>query len=89
MAIVHLPSPFINITTTPTLTVEADTVLVLIKSLAASYPMLREYLLTNTQTLTPFINIYVNDQDIRTLALENTALCQDDIVTLVPALAGG
>lgn len=89
MAILHLPSQFAKITGCTTATLKADTVLALITLLVQYYPALGDYLLTSAEQLTPFVTIYVNQQDIRHLDGENTALQSQDEVTLVPALAGG
>lgn len=89
MAILQLPSQFAKITGCTTATLHADSVLALITLLVQYYPSLSDYLLTPSQQLTPFINIYVNQQDIRHLDGENTRLTSKDEVTLVPALAGG
>ncbi len=86
---VHLPNQLTKITAASSLNMTADSVLSLITTLVIQYPALGEYLLTSTQALTPFINIYVNQQDIRTLAYEKTVLTPGDIVTIIPAVAGG
>lgn len=89
MATLHLPNQFAKITGCTTATLNANTVLALVTLLVQYYPELGNYLLTPAQQLTPFVNIYVNQQDIRELDGENTALTTKDIITIVPALAGG
>ena len=89
MATVHLPQILAQITQQNTCQSSANTVLTLVNQLIADFPALSPYLLTAANRLTPFINIYVNQQDIRTLNQEHTPLSADDVVTFIPAMAGG
>jgi len=67
----------------------ADTVGDLIDDLERQYPGLRERLLENGGAVRRFINIYVNQEDIRFLQGAGTALKPGDEVSIVPAIAGG
>ena len=89
MPTINLPGQFTKITGSKTLNLSAETVMILITQIVTNYPELHDYLLTPSQQLVPFMSIYVNQQDIRSLAGENTPLQQHDVVTLVPAMAGG
>jgi MoaD family protein len=72
-------------------TVELDGARVgdVLNNLAEKYPNLRTHLFNDNGKLRNFVNVYVNDQNIRTLDLERTPLKDGDEVTLVPAVAGG
>lgn len=61
----------------------------LIDDLERQYPGLRERLLDETGELRRFINMYVNEEDVRFLAGKATALKDGDDVSIVPAIAGG
>ena len=50
---------------------------------------LRKHLFTEEGKLRSFVNVYVNDEDIRYLEKENTQLRDGDIVSIVPSIAGG
>jgi molybdopterin synthase sulfur carrier subunit len=60
----------------------------LIDELERDYPGLKERL-TDEGRVRRFINIYVNDEDIRFLNKEATALKDGDNISIVPAIAGG
>ena len=53
------------------------------------YPSLREQILTPEGTLSRFVNVFVNDQDVRFLAGLDTPVEQGDTLVLLPAMAGG
>ena len=55
----------------------------------ASYPSLRTQILTTDGTLSKFINIYVDDQDVRYLQGLDTPTSATATITLLPAMAGG
>lgn len=56
--------------------------------LATTYPALRERLFEGGD-LRRFVNVYVNDEDIRYLEDLNTAVNPNDEVSIIPAVAGG
>lgn len=66
-----------------------DTVADLIEDLERQFPGLRERLVEEGGDLRRFINIYVNEEDIRFLQGQGTALKEGDHVSIVPAIAGG
>jgi sulfur-carrier protein len=66
-----------------------DTVSDIIQDLERQYPGLRDRLVDETGELRRFINIYVNEEDIRFLEGRKTALKETDVVSIVPAIAGG
>ena len=65
------------------------TVADLIDDLDRSYPGLKERLIDDGGDLRRFVNIYVNQEDIRFLQGKKTALKDGDEVSIVPAIAGG
>ena len=66
-----------------------DTVDGVLADLERQFPGLKERLIDETGELRRFINIYVNEEDIRFLEGKKTALKETDIVSIVPAIAGG
>jgi len=68
---------------------KGDTIGDLIGDLERQFPGLRERLLDDAGELRRFINIYVNQEDIRFLDNKATALKDGDEVAIVPAIAGG
>jgi molybdopterin synthase sulfur carrier subunit len=67
----------------------ADTVEDLIADLERQFPGFRDRLVEEGGEIRRFINIYVNQEDIRFLQGAKTTLKQGDEVTIVPAIAGG
>ena len=61
----------------------------LLEQLAARYPELRRHLFTGEGKLRSFVNIYVNDEDIRYLQREQTAVTPADTISIAPSIAGG
>jgi molybdopterin converting factor small subunit len=59
------------------------------KALVAQHPDLRKHLYTDDGKLRAFVNLYVNDEDIRYLQKEATALKEGDNISIVPSIAGG
>jgi len=59
-----------------------------ISNLNAQYPGIGDRLLENG-TLRRFINVYVNDEDVRFSGALDTALKSGDSITILPAVAGG
>ncbi len=60
-----------------------------LSSLIASHPDLKKNLYNDEGKLRSFVNIYVNDEDIRYLSREATTLADGDTVSIVPSIAGG
>jgi molybdopterin converting factor small subunit len=57
--------------------------------LTTEFADLRKHLFTEDGQLRSFVNVYVNDEDIRYLAKEKTATKDGDTVSIVPSIAGG
>src|ERR1700722_12747458 len=68
---------------------EGATVGELLTALTARHAGLKEHLYTDQGKLRSFVNIYVNDDDIRYLAKEQTPLKAGDTVSIIPSVAGG
>ena len=61
----------------------------LVDDLASRNPSLREALVGDDGQLHRFINVYVNDEDVRFLGGLETPLEEGDSVSILPAVAGG
>lgn len=68
---------------------QAGTVKELIQTLDSQYAGLKDRLCEENGNIRRFINIYVNEEDIRFLQGLNTSLKDGDEVSIVPAIAGG
>lgn len=67
----------------------AGTVAELLATLVVAHPELKPHLFDESGLLRRFINVYVNDEDIRYLDGVKTKLAPGDAVSLVPSVSGG
>jgi len=67
----------------------AGTVGEALRHLTTEFADLRKHLFTEDGKLRSFVNVYVNDEDIRYLAKENTATKDGDTISIIPSIAGG
>ena len=88
--LVRIPTPLRAVTKgAAEVPVTADTVEGLIADLERQFPGVRDRLMEEGGEIRRFINIYVNQEDIRFLQGAKTALKPGDEVSIVPAIAGG
>jgi molybdopterin synthase sulfur carrier subunit len=66
-----------------------DTLDALLSDLDSRHSGLRDRLVTADGALHRFVNVYVNDEDVRFLGALDTKLSDGDTVTILPAVAGG
>ncbi len=67
---------------------EGSTVLDVLNHVEADYPGFRDLVMSDGQ-LHRFVNVYLNDEDVRYLQQLDTGLKDGDILSVLPALAGG
>ena len=90
MATVLVPTPLRRLTGgNSKLTVEASTVGGVLAAVDAQYPGISDKLIDGDGNVKRFINIFVNESEIRTLQGRSTPVNADDKVSIVPAMAGG
>ncbi len=58
-------------------------------ALTAAHPDLKKQIYTDEGKLRSFVNVYLNDEDIRYLDKEKTAVSTSDVLSIVPSIAGG
>lgn len=69
--------------------VPAKTVGEALSALTSEYSDLRRHLYTDDGKLRAFVNLYLNDEDVRYLQKENTPVRDNDTLSIVPSIAGG
>lgn len=90
MAKVRIPTPLRKLTNNEELVeVEASTVGGAITELQNRYPGIRERLVDESGAIRRFVNVYVNEEDIRFLQEQETPLNNGDELSIIPAIAGG
>jgi molybdopterin converting factor small subunit len=90
MSKIHIPTPLRQyVGKQSTVDVKATTVAEAMNALVAQHPEVRRHLYTEEGKLRAFVNLYVNDEDIRYLQNETTAVKEGDNISIVPSIAGG
>jgi sulfur-carrier protein len=70
--------------------VNASSVTEALRELTSTHPELRKHLFTDEGKLRAFVNLYLNDEDVRYLpAREATAVSAADTLSIIPSIAGG
>jgi adenylyltransferase/sulfurtransferase len=67
----------------------AQTVGDALDQLTEQFAELRKHLYADDGRLRSFVNVYVNDEDIRHLQKERTPLREGDTISIIPSIAGG
>jgi molybdopterin converting factor small subunit len=87
---VHIPTPLRQYAGKhASVQVKAATIADALSDLVAQHPDLRRHLYTEDGKLRAFVNVYLNDEDIRYLQKEATAVAESDTISIVPSIAGG
>jgi adenylyltransferase/sulfurtransferase len=87
---VFIPTPLRPFTDQqPTVQVAGGTVGEVLQNLVSAHGDLRNHLYTTEGKLRSFVNVYVNDEDIRYLSKEQTPVGEKDTISIVPSVAGG
>jgi molybdopterin synthase sulfur carrier subunit len=87
---VRIPTPLRKLTNNEELVeVNAATIGAAIIELQAKFPGIKERLIDETGEVRRFVNVYVNEEDIRFLQNQQTPLKDGDEISIIPAIAGG
>jgi len=87
---VLIPTPLRQFTgKQPSIECSAATVGEALGSLTGTFSELRKHLFTDEGKIRSFVNVYLNDEDIRFLDKENTRTKDGDTISIVPSIAGG
>jgi molybdopterin synthase sulfur carrier subunit len=90
MTTVYIPTPLRRLTAGQSkVQIEAEDISGLIQQLEANYPGFGERVLDEEGNVKRFIQVFRNDDEIRTLQGMETSLSAGDRVSIVPAMAGG
>ena len=90
MATILIPTPLRQFASgLDTVEVSAATVGEALSRLVAEHPQIKRNLYTDQGRLRSFVNVYVDDEDIRYLDREDTALEPESTISIVPSIAGG
>jgi adenylyltransferase/sulfurtransferase len=88
---IHIPTPLRVYTGgAETVSVPGATIADVFTALTTQFPELKQQLFTAEGKLRSFVNVYINDEDLRYLpSKEDTAVSASDELTIIPSIAGG
>ena len=88
---IHIPTPLRTFSDKKdTVIVNATTVGEALDALTEKHPDLRKHLYSEEGKLRSFVNVYLNDEDIRYLPeRESTRVSEKDALSIIPSIAGG
>jgi molybdopterin synthase sulfur carrier subunit len=87
---IRIPTPLRKLTNNEEIVeVNAPTIGGAIAELQSRYPGIRERLLDESGSIRRFVNVYLNEEDIRFLQNQNTPIKDGDEISIIPAIAGG
>src|SRR5687768_17995859 len=87
---IHIPTPLRPFTDKlDAVEIDGNTIGELLQNLTTKYGGLKQHLFTGDGKLRSFVNIYVNDDDIRYLQKDLTPVKAGDTVSIIPSVAGG
>ncbi len=88
--VVRIPTPLQKFTKNQAeVQIESSSIQGMLDALEGHFPGIRERLCDDHGAIRKFINLYVNDEDIRFIDGEKTSLKDGDEVAIIPAIAGG
>ena len=87
---VRIPAPLRKLTNDQAVVeVQGNNIQELLAGLEKNYPGLKDRICDESGKVRRFVNVYLNEEDIRFLEQENTKLKDGDEISIVPAIAGG
>lgn len=90
MPVIRIPSPLRRYTEGQSkVTAAGTTVIEVIDNLETSYPGLKSRICDGDGQIKRYVNIFINEDEIRTLEGANSTVDEKDEVSIVPAMAGG
>jgi molybdopterin synthase sulfur carrier subunit len=90
MPTIRIPTPLRKLTNNQEeVTSSGVTLGAVLDDLNATFPGLGERIVDENGSIRRFVNIFVNDEDIRFLQEKETPIKEADVISIVPAIAGG
>ena len=87
---IRIPTPLRRLTNEQEVVqAEGSTVQALLDNLDSNFPGLKERICDESGKIRRFVNVYLNDEDIRFLQENETSVNEGDEISIVPAIAGG
>ena len=87
---IHIPTPLRQYAgKQAAVAVKAGTIADALNDLVSQHPDLRRHLYADDGKLRAFVNVYLNDEDVRYMQKEATPVNDSDTISIVPSIAGG
>ena len=86
---VLIPTQFEKVTKCREINLDGNTVSEVLGSLLLTFPELENRILNKDGKINKFLNIFVNDEDVRFLDCLKTVVKENDTITILPSIAGG
>lgn len=87
---VRIPSPLLKLTNNQSeVSADGKTIAEVLNNLETQFSGIKERICEESGAPRRFINIYLNEEDIRFLQGENTEVKEGDEISIIPAIAGG
>jgi molybdopterin synthase sulfur carrier subunit len=87
---VRIPTPLMKLTNNQAeISAEGETIADILNNLESQFAGIKERICEENGTPRRFINIYLNEEDIRFLEGEKTKIKDGDEISIIPAIAGG
>lgn len=87
---VRIPTPLRSLTGgKDEVEIEGKTIKEVLNNLEKNHPGFKERIFDNNGDLRRFVNVFLNDEDIRFIKNLETEVSEGDIVSIIPAIAGG
>lgn len=87
---VRVPTPLRSFTNgAEEVPIEGNTIQEIVDNMEANHRGIKERICDENGKIRRFLNVYINDEDIRFLQNQNTAVKDGDTISIVPAIAGG
>ena len=87
---VRIPTPLMKLTDNQSeVSAEGETISDIINNLESQFNGIRDRICEESGSPRRFINIYINEEDIRFLEGEKTTVKDGDEISIIPAIAGG
>lgn len=90
MSVLRIPTPLRPYTDGASeIEINAENVGLALEELTQQYPSLRKHLFSQTGELRSYVNLFINNEDIRHLQGTNTPVKDGDKLMIIPSIAGG
>ncbi len=90
MTIIRIPTPLRAYTDgMKEVEVSGESVKAALDALIMQYPGVQAHLLDGDGNLRPYVNLFLNDEDVRSLQGHDTPIAENDRLMIIPSIAGG